>query len=325
MGHLVDVADDVVSADVLSHGEGQGGLVALELLGVQHLLDGHGQRMVLERCVDALVEVAEYLQERPTLAACVDDIPRSDGAVRVFQIAVKGLETFVIMRILPEVFLVHAPCGILAVQELLQTPFLFLPADMEEELHHEIAVVRELAFYRLDAFHAALVGLGGNLPVQNLVHQRFHPEGVEELELPCLRNLDKVAIEEGVALFLQGRCRIERGHGEKAWVDVLDDLPDDAALAGRTPSLKDDHDGEFRRLDFHLAVCELFLFHADLFTQDILLRFFRCHKILQHLIRRPLCYSYLSLCNILSYLGNKFLLIPTYFYPCRTMPFAVKF
>ncbi len=157
------------------------------------------------------------------------------------------------MLVLPEIVLVYAPLRVFVGEEGVKAGFLLLLRDVEEELYDQVAVVVQLAFGCIDAADAPLVGRLVEGTVQHAVHDLLHPAGIEELELSGLRDLDEVAVQERLSLFLLGRGGIGRRNAEEARVDVLDDFADDAALAGGAPPLKDHHDGELGILDLHLV------------------------------------------------------------------------
>ncbi len=236
------------------------GLVERDVLEVRDRLkregilqDRDGERMVLKRGVDRLIQESQDLEFGPLFVLRVDDVPGSRRAVGVLEIAVKDIKALVIVLVLPEIVLVYAPLRVFVGEEGVKAGFLLLLRDVEEELYDQVAVVVQLAFGCIDAADTPLVGRLVEGAVQHAVHDFLHPAGIEELELSGLRDLDEVAVQERFPLFLLGRGGIGRRNAEEARVDVLDNFADDAAFSGGAPPLKDDHDGELGILDLHLV------------------------------------------------------------------------
>ena len=97
--------------------------------------------MILERSVDALIQEPQNLQFRPLFVLCVDDVPGSRGTIRVLQISVINFQIFIIMLVFMEVVLIYAPAGVFVTGKDAEAFFLFLFAQLEEELHDQVTIV----------------------------------------------------------------------------------------------------------------------------------------------------------------------------------------
>ena len=187
------------------------------------------------------------------------------------------------MLIFVKVVAIHSPAGVLICHQGVETPFLLFFADVEEELHHQIAIISERALCGIDAADALLVLVLVNFSFHQLRDHFIHPEGVKEGELSTFRDLQKIPVEERIALFFLGR----RGHcpdAEEAGVDALDDPSDHAALAGGAPSFKNDHYRELRFFDLHLESVQLLLCLFELFLKLLFAGLRGFDKILQHFL-----------------------------------------
>ena len=116
------VRDGLVERDVLEVRD------RLEREGV--LQDRDGERMVLERGVDRLIQEGQNLEFGPLFVLRVDDVPGSRRAVGVLEIAVKDIKALVIVLVLPEVVLVDAPLRVLVGEEGVKAGFLLLFRDL---------------------------------------------------------------------------------------------------------------------------------------------------------------------------------------------------
>ena len=161
------------------------------------------------------------------------------------------------MLVLPQICFAYPPGCIHIILQLLDPFFLLLLADVHEEFHDQIAVVGQLPLGGIDTGDPFTVGLFRQILMQQGVGDLFHPEGIEELEFACFRNLDNVSVKEGIPFFLFGPGS-HSGHLEKAGVDVFDDLADHTAFSGRSPAFKNHHDGQLLFFDLHLIACESF-------------------------------------------------------------------
>ena len=194
------------------------------------LADRSRESVVLERGLDPLVEVAEDLELRPLFSGRVDDVPRRGCAVSVLQVLLEDIQVFLVVLVLMQVVPVDSPAGVLVSHQGVQPPFLLFLADVEEELHDQVAVVGERALGRVDAADPLFV----DGVVQIVFHQScghfIHPIGVEESELAGFRDLQKIPVQEGIALLFRSRG-FHCPDFEEARVDAPDDPSDDAALA----------------------------------------------------------------------------------------------
>ncbi len=274
LGLVLFIGDGLVERDVLKVRD------RLEREGV--LQDRNGERVVLERSVDRLVQEGENLQLGPFFVLRVDDVPGSRGAVGVLEVAVVDIEALVVVLVLPEIVFAYAPFRVLVREERVKAGLLLLLRDVEEEFHDQVAVVVQLSLGGVDAADALLVGGLVDRAVKHAVDDLLHPAGIEELELAGLRDLDEVAVEEGLSHFLLGRGGVGRRDAEEARVDVLDDIGDDAALAGGAPALKNDHDRELRILDLHLVGEQFFALLLEGSLDGLLVRLERLGKIFKH-------------------------------------------
>ena len=247
------------------------------------LADRRGERMVFEGGVNALVEEAQDLQFSPFLIAGVNYVPGSRGAVCVLKILLVYVQIFLVMLVLVQVVVIHSPTGILVLHQVVQTLFLLFFADVEEELHHQVAVVGERALSCIDAAYPLLVLMLVDLAFHQLCDNLIHPVGIKECEFARLRDFQQIPVEEGIALFFFSRC----GHcsdTEKAGVDALDDPSDHAALARGAPSFKNDHYGKLRFFDLHLESVQLLLCLFELFLKLFFAGLRGFDKILQHFL-----------------------------------------
>ena len=263
--------DLLVQGDIFQPGHG---VEAEDVLTDRRRHGGIGQGRI-----DALIEEAQDLEQGPLLIVGIDDIPGSGPSVRILEIAVVDLQTLLIVGILPQILLTDPPGRIGVGEQAVQPFLLLLLPDMEEEFHDQISVVHQLTLCDIDGFYPLVIFFFGQFPVQDPVGDFLHPAGIKELEFSLFRDLYKVPVKEGFASFLLGGRLVHGGHLEEPGVYVLDDLPQDASLAGRAPAFKDDHDGKFCFLDLHLAGCELFLFLFEKLLHLFLIRFSRFSKI----------------------------------------------
>ena len=194
------------------------------------LPDRRRESVVLESCLYSLGEEAEDLELRPFLVARVDDIPRGSRAVGVFQVLLIYVKVFLVVLVLVQVIVDDSPAGVLVRHEGIKAPFLLFFADVEEELHHQVAVVCERALSGIDAADALLVLLLVQLAFHQLCRHFIHPVSVEECEFSSFRDFTQISVQEGIAfLFRRGRC-----HGpdaEEAGIYALDHPSDHASFA----------------------------------------------------------------------------------------------
>ena len=155
------------------------------------------------------------------------------------------------MLVLPPVVFAHTPCGILVPFQFLQTLFLFLFADLEKELKHQITVVRQLSFKTFDALNALRILLIRQFAPKSSLGHLIHPAGIQEFKLAGFRNFHKIPIQERLPLLFLRRC----GHGshlEESGINIFNNSADGTALAGRTPALDQHQHRELMLLDLHL-------------------------------------------------------------------------
>ena len=243
------------------------------------LADRRSEGMVFEGSVNALVEEAQDLQFRPFLIAGVNYVPGSRSAVCVLEILLVYVQILLVMLVLVQVVVIHSPTGILVLHQVVQTLFLLFFADVEEELHHQVAVVGERALGGVDAAHAMLVLIFIQLAFHMLRDYFIHPVGVEEREFSGLRDLEQVSVEERIALFFFGRG----GHcpdAEEAGIDALDDSADHASFSGGAPALEDDYYRKLSVFDLHLIRRQFLLGFLKFFFQFFLTRLRGFDKIL---------------------------------------------
>ena len=246
------------------------------------LKNGDRKRLVLHGCLNAEVQVTEDLELRPLPIGSVDDIPWSLRTVGILQILVVNSEVLVIMFVFLKVCVAHTPARILVSQKPLETLLLLLAADVEEELHYQISVVGQLALSHVDAADPLFILFVVQTSFDPVPRDLIHPEGIVELKFAGLRDLDEIAIEERFAEFI-GRGRlVHRRDLEETRVDVLYDVRDRTALAGRAPAFKDDHNGKFGFFDLHAIGRKLALFGADTFPDIFFRRLFWSYIIIEH-------------------------------------------
>ena len=265
------------------------GLVQGHVLELGHLHQGedvlqqrHRQALVVQGGFNAHAQGFHYLQLCKFLRLGIDDVPGGAGGVGVVQVAVEGLQALVVVAVLPQVPVAHPPGRVLVPQQVFQTGFLFLFADVEKELQHQITVVSEGPLKVLDAFHPLGVGLVIQLAAQALLHDLVHPAGIQKGELAGLGNLFKKPVEERLAALLLGGAGGHGEHLEKTGVDVADDLADGAALAGGAPALNEHQHREFALLELHLLLLQLFLRRLQALLDLLPVRLFRAYPIFQH-------------------------------------------
>ena len=228
------------------------------------------ERMVLQCGLNSLVEEAKDLELCPFLVARVDDIPGSCGAVRVFEVLLIHIEIFLVVFVLVQVVVDDSPAGVFIFHEVAKAPFLLFFADVEEEFHHQVAVVSERALRGVDAADALFVLLISQLALHQLRRHFVHPVSVEECEFSGLRDLQQISVQEGIALLFGRRG----GHGpdaEEAGVDTLDHSSDHASFARGAPAFENDYHRKFSLFDLHLIAEQLLLGLLEFFLK--LLRF----------------------------------------------------
>ncbi len=225
--------------------------------GEDVLPDGRRQGVILERRVDPLVEEAQDLELGPLLIARIDDIPRCGGAVRVLEVMLIDLKVFLVVLVLVKVIGDDSPACVLVRQQGFKALFLLFFADVEEELHHQVAVVGKRPLCGVDAADALLVIMLAQLAFHQLCGHFIHPVGVEKCEFSGFRDLQQISVQERVA-FLFGSGTVHSLDPEEAGINTLDHPADDASFAGGAPALEDDHYRELRLFDLHLITGQLF-------------------------------------------------------------------
>ena len=82
------------------------------------------------------------------------------------------------MTVLPQILFPHTPDGVLFIREALHPSGLLFLGDMQEKLHHEVAVIRQLTFKTPHALDALCIFFLGKLLVKALFHHLIHPAGI---------------------------------------------------------------------------------------------------------------------------------------------------
>ena len=185
------------------------------------------------------------------------------------------------MFILPAVILTDSPFGILLLQKRVNSLFLLLLTDVEEEFQHKIAVVRQLSFKALHAVDPLNILLLRQPAVQHLLRNLLHPAAVQESKLSRFGNLDEITVQKRSAqLFFRGRGH--GGHLKKTRINVFDDLPDGASLSGSAPAFKQHEHRKLMLLKLHLLSKKLFSCFLQPGLKFLLLRLLRRVHFFQH-------------------------------------------
>ena len=185
------------------------------------------------------------------------------------------------MLVFVQIVAIDSPARVLVGHQRVQTLFLLLLADMEEEFHHQIAVVGERALSCVDAANILLVIVLTHIVFHPPRYHLVHPVGVKKRKLAGFRDLQQISVQEGIAKLLLGGS-FHRLDPEETGVNALDHAPDDAALAGCTPSFKNDHNRKLGLFDLRLKTGQFGLRFLEFFPQLFLFRLYRLDKILQH-------------------------------------------
>ena len=152
----------------------------------------------------------------------------------------------VVAAVAAPVLLLHLPALGRVLLHGPQPPPLLLPRDVQEELHHHLAVVGQPALELVDL-------LVGGLPPSRFrasfstrsTRTRPYQEWSKSGHVPVLGQPHLVAPEEVVALLeLRGRRAGMDAEGPR--VEPLGEPLDDGALAGGVPALEDHHGGDLR-------------------------------------------------------------------------------
>ena len=155
------------------------------------------------------------------------------------------------MLVFPLIGFGNAPFGIFGGKQLFEAFVLNLFGDVQEKLHHQIAIVRKLPLEIVDALNPAAVFLAAKRIVHAILHRFAIPAGIKKHELPCLGDFLEIPPQKGMAAFFF-RGRIDGKHIEGTRVDVENDVADQAALARGPPALDENHNRQLGLLDLLL-------------------------------------------------------------------------
>ena len=149
----------------------------------------HRFGLVLQRHMDALYQRFQRLQFRPFRVGGVQNVPGRGGGVGQRQRVVEHLAAFLVVRVLPQVKVRCPPRGIPVGPQRLQTALLLLPVDVQEKLHHQIAVVGELTFKALDALQTGVIVLLVQLSAEKFRGGLLDPAAVIKRKAADSRNV----------------------------------------------------------------------------------------------------------------------------------------
>ena len=155
------------------------------------------------------------------------------------------------MLVLPEVEVIHLPCGVFRLQKIIQALFLLLLANVEEKFQHQISIVRKPSLKSPHTSDALLVGFRIHAIHQHIMTDLGHPAGIHEKKTPCFGNLRHESSQKRLPLFL--RRGLMHGHRSKeSRIQILDDSSQQRSLTCRTPALEQDQHRQIPVLHLHL-------------------------------------------------------------------------
>ena len=170
------------------------------------VLQGHGRQerpiglgllgggLLLQCGADALIEPIRALELRLGGQGAVDDLPGRVRRVGGGHEVVKRGERAVVVLVLAPIVFADAPGGVLVALQRLDALALALRADVQEELDQQVPARGELPLKDAHALDAPRVLRVREVAAQALAHRLVHPAGVEEEDLPLLRDALEVAL-----------------------------------------------------------------------------------------------------------------------------------
>ena len=128
---------------------------------------------------------------------------------------------------------------------------------MEKELEDQGAVVVERALHRVDFVDGLLKGRAVQMAAEGAVGHFLHHVGHEKREFAVFRNVQQVAADKGVGLFLL-RGLVKGLHLKKPRIDILDQPGQHRPLSGGAPAFKNHHNRQLGRRNAQLVLAQAF-------------------------------------------------------------------